>query len=77
MITRAKFQLQEIRESFGNNGAKTFIFNTMYDQSVPENKRFFDATPWGKIEMIVNNPTVFDEFKLGDYFYADFTRAEK
>lgn len=76
MKTRTKFQLQEIRNHFGSD-AKTFIFCTMYDTNIPEDKRFFDATPWGTIEVQVNNPKVLEEMTLGKYFYVDFSAIEE
>lgn len=73
MTVRAKMQLQEIRQSYGNTTAKTLIFRTSYDQSIPEDQRFYKATPYGEFSMMVDNPVALAVFKLGDYYYLDMT----
>jgi len=39
-----------------------------------ENKKFWDATPSGKIE-ISAKPEALESFKVGDEYYIDFTPA--
>lgn len=70
---RAKFQLQEITHSQGEQ--RTLLFRAAWDPTIPENERFNKATPWGEIKMVVSNPEVQPE--LGQYFYVDFTEAER
>jgi hypothetical protein len=70
-IIRSKFQLQEIRQHSWNKNQRTFVFNCIYDSSIPEDQRFLDATPSGHMEITVNNPAVIAEWKLGEYYYFD------
>ena len=75
MKTRAKMVLTAITEH-AHWGGKTFRFETRYDDSIPEDQRFYDATPSGHVEMTVNNPAVIENVKLGDTFYVDFIKVE-
>ena len=46
MTVRAKFKVRNI-QSFSNAGSKITLTPVIADN--PENKAFFDATPWGEI----------------------------
>jgi hypothetical protein len=70
MTVRAKFYLSAITERVG--GGKTLRFETQYDSSIPEDVRFTKATPWGSVEMQIDNPAAIEQFKLGSFYYADF-----
>lgn len=70
---RAKFQLQEITNQMG--GQRTLTFRAAWDPTIPENERFNKATPCGELKMVVSNPDVQPE--IGQYFYLDFTPAER
>lgn len=74
-MVRAKFQLSEERTNHWGQG-KTLIFQPIYDQSIPEDQRYSEATPSGRLEMLVNNPAALEKFKLGRYYYLDFTPVE-
>jgi hypothetical protein len=41
-----------------------------------ENKKFFSATPSGKLEIGVMNPEAAKKFEVGISYYLDFTPAE-
>ncbi|MCK4265975.1 MAG: hypothetical protein KAX31_01765 [Thermoplasmata archaeon] len=41
----------------------------------PENKKFWDATPSGKIEFTYCNAEAIEELTLGKEYYVDFTEA--
>lgn len=41
-----------------------------------ENEEFFKWTPWGTIEIGTINPAAAEQFKVGDEFYVDFTKAD-
>ena len=71
MSVRAKFQVQSITHNAWGN-AVSIKLSCMYDQTIPEDQRFYDATPSGSIEMLVNNPAAIEQFKLKKYFYVDF-----
>lgn len=77
MTVRGKFVVSSITEHFGSyKGAKTVRLDCRYDDSIPEDRRFFDATPSGHIEMTINNPEALEQFALGKAFYADFSPVE-
>lgn len=71
MTVRALFRLISIEHNEGT--ARIFKFRCDYDPNIPEDQRFYSATPWGEITMQVNNPAVFDQWKIGDKYYADFS----
>lgn len=73
MNIRAKFVLVAITEHNWSPTLKTLRFQCQYDTTIPEDQRFFDATPTGHIEINVNNPVALENFKLGQAYYADFT----
>jgi hypothetical protein len=80
MSVRAKFRVASITEQADYSGqpSKTKVVKLacIYDQSIPEDQRFFDATPSGTVEMWINNPAALEQFALGKAFYADFTPVE-
>lgn len=76
MTVRSKFQLQEIRQSFYNT-SRVFIFRAIYDSSIPEDRRFYEATPSATLEITVNNPSVIAEWELGQYYYFDATPVQE
>jgi len=51
-------------------------FRTVYEPDVlkdTENARFTKATPWGTIEMGIDNPAALAQFAVGASYYVDFT----
>jgi hypothetical protein len=72
-MVRAKFTVSSITEYAGSyKGAKVVKLSCIYDKDIPEDQRFFDATPSGSVEMLINNPAALEQFTLGKQFYADF-----
>ena len=72
MTIRAKFTVSAITD---RGYTKEVEFTCQYDQSVPEDQRFYRATPSGSIKMQIDNPLALEVFKLGAKFYADFSPA--
>ena len=73
MSVRAKLVVSEIREN--RYGSKTVVLEAQYDDTIPEDRRFYDATPTGRCEMMINNPAAIEQLRLGKAFYVDFTPA--
>ena len=73
-MVRAKLMVSSIEEH--SWGAKTVKFQAQYDQSIPEDQRFQQATPSGHAEMQIDNPAALGQFQLGKQYYVDFTPAE-
>lgn len=79
---RAKFTVTGLKQSSYGKGSptyKTVVLTPQYDTSIPEDRRFFDATPNGTFEMAINNPAAIDALmpngELGHSFYIDLTPA--
>ncbi len=77
-LVAAKTQLQ----SFWENGKTvdkkvvTLEFNPVYSQDpAHENRKFWDATPSGRIELGVVNQKAVDQFELGKEYYVQFSEA--
>ena len=73
-MVRAKFQLQEVRHNHYGSG-KTLVFRPMYDNSIPEDRRFAKATPSGEFTMYVDNEAALNQLHLGERYYFDITEA--
>lgn len=73
-MVRAKFVLQDIMTT--SWGSKILKFYTQYDDTIPEDQRFQQATPCGNIEMQIDNPVALEQFTIGKAYYADFTAVE-
>jgi len=69
---RAKFRLSGVTY-YPDTTAQTLKFQVHYDPSIPEDQKFTKYTPTGQIEMHVDNPTAQQMFKVGEYYYVDFT----
>ena len=73
MAVRAKFTVVSITDR--GNPTKTVCLEPRYDAAIPEDQRFCAATPWGSMEMSIDNPSAAEQFKIGQAFYVDFTPA--
>lgn len=80
MNIRAKFMLQEHRiySWHPDRSQHTFVLRPQYDDNIPEDQRFHQATPTGELTMLVDNPAVVEYLSkmLNKQFYLDFTPAE-
>lgn len=75
-MVRAKFKVVSVTQHAGNNEGKTIRLMSYYDESIPEDLRFAQATPSGELTMYVNNPAAVEELALGKFFYLDFTPVD-
>jgi hypothetical protein len=73
MTVRAKFKLVEVHSLAWSGRAKRFKFSAEYDSSIPEDRRFAQATPMGTLEFLVDNPEAADRFEIGKSYYLDFS----
>jgi len=46
-----------------------------YDKTIPEEKRFCEASPWANFDIYINNEQVFDFFEPGGKYYLDMRRV--
>jgi hypothetical protein len=78
MAMRCKFQLTSIKRNSWDSGQGVEAeFSTVYDSSIPEDQRFHQATPSGKLQALINNPNAIEQLKLGKYYYVDITLVEQ
>ena len=79
MSVRAKFKVNKIgRQAVGAGQELVTVEMCPVFSEHPghENKRFWNATPSGSIEIGCANPSVADSFELGGEYYVDFSPAE-
>lgn len=73
MTVRAKFTVAEVTQISTAPNGRRIVLMPLYDTSIPDDRRFSDATPSGRMEMFVNNPAAIEQLPLGAKFYVDFT----
>jgi len=73
---RAKFKVVSVTQHTDYVAARTIKLAPVYDESIPEDRRFAQATPSGELTMYVNNPAAIEALPLGKFFYLDFTPVE-
>lgn len=54
---------------------RTYRFQAVYDQTLPEDRRYAKYTPSGELRILVDNPNV--TFVPGKSYYLDFTLVEE
>lgn len=69
MTIRAKFEVISVEGT-------EVVMEPRYDETIPEDQRFNEATPWGKLEMFVNNPAALEQLQPGRVFYLDLIPVE-
>jgi hypothetical protein len=80
--TRCKFRVNSI-ETFGPGAPVKVKLGAIYPDperdgyAHDENHAFFNATPFGQIELSIQNPYGAELFQAGDDFYVDFEKAPK
>jgi len=73
--TRAKFRCTEEGRTFWTSAEAThYRFDPVYDPDIPEDVRYATATPTGKLELTVTNPSV--SFELGSFYYLDLVAVD-
>lgn len=74
MSIRAKMRLNSvIAQQWG--GAQA-IFNCEYDNTIPEDKKFQQATPSGMAQFSIDNPAAISQLVIGKTYYFDISDAD-
>ncbi len=76
--TRAKFKCMHIMRGEYEGGGESFeVVLTPVNQydNTEENRDFWEATPSGKIELVITNKDARKFFTPGKSYYVDFTEA--
>lgn len=79
-MVRAKMRCSSIEVTdFGAPEKSTKVrFLCEYDPNKsPEDIGFTKATPSGNAEYVIDNPAALEQFKVGAYYYVDFTPVPK
>ena len=71
MTIRCKLRLTEITQCEYSPTVRRLKFTTQYDPAIPEDQRFYKATPSGEFTMLVDNPVALEAFVLGKCYYFD------
>ncbi len=70
---RAKFVVLDARnDGYSETVSMIPVYSTDPEH---ENKKFWDATPSGKLDLYIQNPAAFGIFHQGQEYYLDFTKA--
>jgi hypothetical protein len=73
MTVRAKMVVTEIKKHrYGGKSAHSITLEPVTGNGSDENKRFWEATPTGKVEMCCINEEAAKQFELGQECYVDF-----
>ena len=70
--TRCKFRLVAVTD-FGSGYAKRYKFEAVSTSETPEDERFVKYTPWGTLEVGIDNPAVVASLKIGECYYLDIS----
>lgn len=76
VATQAKFRCNKV-EDYGQSkkvSLSAVCPDTMGDTE--ENKSFSKFTPWGELNMVVDNPRAAVVFEEGAVYYVDISRAD-
>lgn len=72
---RAKFTVQEVTShAWGSKSAK---LTAVTDDGIPENQAFSKATPWGELNIGIDNPAAAVMLQPGAEVYIDITPVVK
>lgn len=76
-MVRAKFRVSRVeRHATYDGGEAHTVHMDPVLQNSDENKKFWSATPGGKLEMYLLNPEAAKQLELGKEYYIDFTPAK-
>lgn len=76
MIVRAKMRCVEVKQMVGYRGPESVIDVVVLQPVSDEaNKTWSKYTPCGRAELQIDNPDATRQFKVGGYYFVDFTPA--
>ena len=74
MTVRACFRVIDKGEDNDHDRLITMV--AVADEN-EEYKKFFEATPWGELDMSVLNKDAYDQFEIDQEYYVDFTPVSR
>lgn len=72
---RAKFKVDNVKHIEECEHIGVTLSAVCSDETL-ENQSFNQATPYGELKMMIDNPAAKNYFVEGQEFYLDFTRSE-
>lgn len=76
MTTRAKMLCDHRAEVDQGAGETGFTIHLRpVTEADPDNESFYRYTPGGEVSLALVNPQAAAAFKVGSYYYVDFTEA--
>lgn len=54
---------------------RRIVLDTHYDRGITEDLMYAKSVPWGRLELLVDNPSAMDALLLGSYVYLDLTHT--
>lgn len=75
-MVRCKLKLTEVHHVSWSKAGKRLVFEAQYDQSIPEDQRFFESSPNAKFDIFIDNPTAVAFFQLGECYYFDASAVQ-
>lgn len=78
--TRCKFRVTGVKHGVPGSGTAIELDATYPDKTLDgyehgEDHAFFNATPFAKVNLTIQNPHGAELFQPGEYVYADFSPA--
>lgn len=78
--TRCKLRVVDVANGIPGSGTRIQLDATSPDPKLDgyshgEDHAFFNATPFAKLTMTINNPEGAELFQPGEFVYADFSPA--
>jgi hypothetical protein len=73
-MVRAKFVVTQVTH-YERPGYAQIELESRYSKKIDEDIRFAEATPNGKLSMLVTNPRAIEYLKPGKVFYIDIMEA--
>lgn len=76
-VKKSESAYRDSRDQYVKSEARSFSFRPVYsDDPNSENKKFWEATPGGRLELECVNQEVWDKFEVGKEYYLDFTPVD-
>jgi hypothetical protein len=73
MTARCKFRITNILNTEPESTAKRIVFETHYDDTIPEDQAFTKYTPTGRMDVVIDNAAVTEKYVVGGFVYVDIT----
>ena len=70
-MIRCKFVVTSVKPDGHSEGLKHVTLEARYDDTLPEDQKFMQFTPSGKLETAISNPRALEQLAIGREFYLD------